>query len=158
MLKIWYRDGNLQVAENSDLYFKYLKEDSWFEDSLVQEMIKDVDKSIVVGSHLIESPVLGPIPPETLSGGVKTLILMLMDNEHIYSLSHCGDNCAKWAIKIGEKKDITAYLGYMMDFTGDFEIQIMNTGKIVHNQKEYLDELFKIEVEKDLRIPNVNYI
>lgn len=35
MLKIWYRDGNLQVAENSDLYFKYLKEDSWFEDSLV---------------------------------------------------------------------------------------------------------------------------
>lgn len=46
----------------------------------------------------------------------------------------------------------------MMDFTGDFEIQIMNTGKIVHNQKEYLDELFKIEVEKDLRISNVNYI
>ncbi|WP_405755292.1 DUF4869 domain-containing protein [Anaerovibrio slackiae] len=39
-------------------------------------MIFDVDKSKVIGANLIESPVLGPIPPERLSGGVKTLLLM----------------------------------------------------------------------------------
>jgi hypothetical protein len=37
-------------------------------------MILDVDKSVVVSSHLIDSPVLGPISPKELSGGVKTLI------------------------------------------------------------------------------------
>lgn len=158
MLKIWYRDGDLTVVNNSDMYFKYLVEDSWFENPLVQQMIEDVDKSKVIGPHLIESSVLGPIPPETLSSGVKTLILMLMDDSHIYTLSNCGDNCAKWAAKIGEQKDVLVYLGYMMEFDGEFEIQIMNTGKIVHNRKEYFDELFKIEELKDLRIPNVNYM
>ena len=29
--------------------------------------------------HLIESPVLGPISPKELSGGVKTVLLMLFD-------------------------------------------------------------------------------
>lgn len=39
-------------------------------------MIKDVDRSDVIGTHLIESPVLGPISTKDISGGVKTLILM----------------------------------------------------------------------------------
>lgn len=33
-------------------------------------MLKDVDKSVVIGPHMIESPVLGPITPGELSGGV----------------------------------------------------------------------------------------
>lgn len=39
-------------------------------------MIKDVDQSIVLDSGVIDSPVLGKIPPTGLSGGVKTLILV----------------------------------------------------------------------------------
>jgi len=37
-------------------------------------MIKDVDKSDVVGSRVIDSPVLGSISVRDISGGVKTLI------------------------------------------------------------------------------------
>ena len=33
-----------------------------------------IDKSEYVGGQLIKSEVLGPIPPERLSGGLKTLI------------------------------------------------------------------------------------
>ena len=36
-------------------------------------MMKDVDQSIVLDSGVIDSPVLGKIPPTGLSGGVKTL-------------------------------------------------------------------------------------
>ena len=43
------------------------------------EIIRDVDKSDVVSAHLIESPVLGTISPKELSGGVKTVLLMLFD-------------------------------------------------------------------------------
>ena len=48
-------------------------EDEWLTNPLSVKMIADVDKSTVIGNHLIESPVLGPISPKELSGGVKTL-------------------------------------------------------------------------------------
>ncbi len=48
-------------------YFDNQYEDEWITDKLSVEMIKDVDKSDVVGPHLIESPVLGPISPKELS-------------------------------------------------------------------------------------------
>lgn len=40
-------------------------------------MIKDVDKSEVISSHLIQSPVLGPISTKELSGSVDTFIWAL---------------------------------------------------------------------------------
>ena len=39
-------------------------------------MIKEVDKSDVINSSLIQSPVLGTISAKELSGSVKTLMLM----------------------------------------------------------------------------------
>ncbi|ETP71270.1 hypothetical protein UYO_2780 [Lachnospiraceae bacterium JC7] len=100
-------------------------------------MIKDIDKSDVIGPKSIDSPFLGSIPVERLSGGVKTLILMNNDSEHIFNASACGDNCAKWILKIAEKKDLIIRLGYLMDFGKDeFDIEIVNIGKTVHNSLE----------------------
>lgn len=48
-------------------------------------MIKDVDKSEVVSDECIISPVLGQIPPERLSGGVKTLLLILNEPDKIFN-------------------------------------------------------------------------
>ena len=63
-------------------------------------MIKDVDKSEVVGAHLIESPVLGPISVKEISGGVKTLILMAFDETgKIFNASACGDICVDSKMK-----------------------------------------------------------
>ena len=60
-------------------YFKYDYEESWIIDPMVKEMIQDVDSSTVIDSGIIDSPVLGKIPPTALSGGVKTLILVGMN-------------------------------------------------------------------------------
>ena len=77
-------------------YFDNQYEDDWIIHPLSVEMIKDVDKSEVKSPHLIESPVLGPISPKEISGGVKTLILMAFDDTgNIFNASSCGDNCAK---------------------------------------------------------------
>ena len=40
-------------------YFDNVYEDEWITDPLSIEMIRDIDKSDVIGVHLIESPVLG---------------------------------------------------------------------------------------------------
>ena len=120
-----------------DTFFNNTYEDEWITDELSKRMIRDVDRSEVIGPHLIESPVLGPISQKELSGGVKTLILINNDTEHIFNGSACGDNCAKWLIEIGKQKDVTVRLGYFMSFGDEpFEAKVVNTNKIVHSAAE----------------------
>lgn len=103
MLNIWF--GNLEKAiYDTSTYFKHTYKDSWITDGLSKKMILDVDKSEVLGCKFIQSPVLGQISPLQLSGGVKTLILIYKDAGNIFNASKCGDNCAKWLLKIAEKK------------------------------------------------------
>lgn len=122
------------------VYFDNTYEDEWITDELSREMIRDVDRSEVIGAHLIESPVLGPISPKELSGGVKTLILMALDDkEQIFNASACGDNCAKWILKISRMKNLTINLRHIMDFGEEsMEAKILNTGDIVHNMQEFI--------------------
>ena len=148
MLNIIYGEiEDEKYISDPDIYFNNTYEDAWLIDEFSREMISDIDKSTVVGPNLIDSPFLGPIPPKQLSGGVKTLILINNDNEHIFNASACGDNCAKWILKIAEKKDITVRLGYLMDFGEDsFDIKILNNGKIVHNLFELNTEVIKLSL------------
>ena len=141
MLKIYYGDiDSEKYIFNPDVFFNNSYEEEWITDPLSMQMIKDIDGSIVLGARLIDSPFLGAIPVERLSGGVKTLIMMNHDTDHIFNASACGDNCAPWILKIAKTKDLTIRLGYLMDFgKDDFVIEIMNLHQIVHTMKE-LDE------------------
>lgn len=122
------------------VYFDNTYEDEQITDELSREMIRDVDRSEVIGAHLIESPVLGPISPKELSGGVKTLILMALDDkEQIFNASACGDNCAKWILKISRMKNLTINLRHIMDFGEEpMEAKILNTGDMVYNMQEFI--------------------
>ncbi|KIR03264.1 hypothetical protein P261_02079 [Lachnospiraceae bacterium TWA4] len=132
--------GNMKEAiYHPPVYFDNQYEDEWITNDLSKKMIEDVDKSEVIGAHLIESPILGPISPKEISGGVKTLILMAFDDSQIFNASACGDNCAKWILKIAKEKELTINLRHSMDFGDEpFEAKILNTGEIVHNMLEFL--------------------
>lgn len=121
-------------------YFNNTYDDEWITDPLTVEMIKDVDKSEVIGPHLIESPVLGPISVKEISGGVKTLILMAFDDSgRVFNASACGNNCAKWILEIGKRKDLTINLRHIMNFGKEpFEIKILNNGEIVHDLDRFI--------------------
>lgn len=136
MLKIFF--GNMPEAVfNTSVYFKNAYEDEWITNPLAREMIFDIDKSTVLDSAVIDSPVMGKIPPVSLSGGVKTLILMKNERNKIFNASTCGDNCAKWILKLAESEDLTINLRHLMDFgEGTFDIYILNTNQIVHSMKE----------------------
>ena len=136
MLNIFYGDMK-EAVYNTASYFKYDYGDDWITDPFVKEMIQDVDQSIVLDSGVIDSPVLGKIPPTGLSGGVKTLILVKFDKDKIFNASTCGDNCAKWLLKIAEKEDRTINLHHLMRFgTEPFTIRVLNTNQIVHSMEE----------------------
>ena len=140
MLKIHFGDLENEVY-NPPVYFLNQYMDEWITSDFSKEMIWDVDQSRVISSRVIESPVLGPITPRELSGGVKTLILMEYDDSgFVFNASSCGDNCAKWIKEIGGKKDLIITLHHIMHFDGDFEAVILNTGKVVKSVKEYVLE------------------
>ena len=122
---------------NTSVYFKNAYEDTWITDPVAREMILDIDKSVVLDSAVIDSPVMGKIAPVSLSGGVKTLILMKNERSRVFNASTCGDNCARWILKLAETDELTINLRHLMDFgEKTFDIRIMNTGQIVHSMKE----------------------
>lgn len=107
-------------------------------------MILDVDKSKVVARNIIESLVLGTIPPQWLSGGVKTLILLnsCKRDDVIFNGSQCGDNCAKWILHIAKMKDITLTFHHLMNFgyNTEFDAYIINNGKYTKNMDEFMEQ------------------
>lgn len=71
MLSIYFGDGLDGVIMNPDVFFDNQYEPSWLMQELSKKMILDVDKSEVISEYCIMSPVLGQIPPQTLSGELK---------------------------------------------------------------------------------------
>lgn len=130
-----------EAIYNTNVYFKNTYQGKWLTSPLGQEMIQDVDHSEVISETLIKSPVLGEITPDQLSGGVKTLLLIANDRKNVFNASTCGDNCAKWILKIAETRKVEVNLRHLMDFgEGNFKIRVLNTGKIVHNMTELVLE------------------
>lgn len=140
MLNVYFGDMP-DAIYNTALYFRNVYQDAWITDSMSREIILDVDKSTVVSANLIESPVLGPISPVMLSGGVKTLLLIKHDKKQVFNASTCGDNCAKWILQLAEKRKLVINLHHVMDFgPDDFKIKVLNSGVIVHNMSELIRE------------------
>lgn len=138
MLSIHYGDRD-DVIYDTSTFFDYSYSPSWLQDPLSQRIIKSIDNGAVLGANAIDTKVLGVIPPEKLSTGTKTLLLMLFMPENLYNASTCGDNCAYWILRIASKHDITINLYHMMDFgKGRFTVRVTNTGQIVHTMDELI--------------------
>ena len=132
VLTIHYGDMD-NVIYNTSVYFDNVYSPQWFEDSFAQRVIKSIDKGTVVGPNAIDTKILGIIPPEKLSSGTKTLLLMYFMPQNVYNASNCGDNCAYWILRIAAQKDLTINLYHILDFgNGKFTVTVANTGDVVH--------------------------
>ena len=140
MLKIIY-GGNSEEIFNTSLYFDNTYLDDWITSDFAKNVLESIDKARVLSGQAVETEALGVIPATKISGGSKTLILMYNEPEKIFNASTCGNNCAKFILTIPKllKKDITISLHHLMDFgEGEFEIEILNSHKIVHNMAEFV--------------------
>lgn len=138
LLHVFYGDMP-EAIFNTAVFFKNSYDDAWIVDDFSRQMIKDVDKSEVMGTGVIDSPVLGKIAPERLSGGVKTLMLVKFMPDMVFNVSTCGNNCAKWLLKIAENEDRTVNLRNIMNFGEEsFDIHVLNTNQVVHSMRELL--------------------
>lgn len=148
MLKIYFGDMEEAIFDTSN-YFDVTYEDDWITSEFGKKVIKDIDKSDVIGENCIQSPVLGQIPPTSISGGTKTLLLIYNEPENVFNASTCGDNCAKWILEIAKEKDIVINLRHFMHFgfkAGEKlsqKIQILNSGNVFENYSDFIDEAIK---------------
>ena len=140
MLRVWFGDKANSIY-NTSVFFKNQYKDDWITDDFARQVIEDVDRSKVIDANIIKSPVLGNISPLQLSGGAKALILMKHYPGKIFNASNCGDNCAKWLLKLGEEQNFTVVFYHVMNFgKGSFDIRVLNNRKlIVHDMQEFLD-------------------
>lgn len=146
MLKVWLGDCKLSNYNPCpSIYFNNAYESEWMLQDITKEMVLDIDKTELIDANVAVSPVLGSMAVTKLSGGVKTLILINNEDEWIFNASSCGDNCAKWLLKIGEMKDVTIRLGHYMQFPEPFEMEILNSNRIIRSMKEFVEEAIKVE-------------
>ena len=124
-------------------YFNNVYLDYWITEDFSRKMIKSIDKAEVLGPQAVDTKAFGVLPVTRLSNGVKTLLLIEHLPKKIFNASTCGDNCAKWILKIADRheEDITINLGHIMNFDINgkgkpFQIRIANTGEIVHTMAE----------------------
>lgn len=137
MLHVYFGDLEGSIY-NTAVYFKNTYLGSWITDPLARKMIKDVDGSEVLGENLIRSRQLGLVPPTSLSGGVKTLLLIHNEPDKVFNASTCGDNCAKWILRMAKERDVTIALYHIMDFgRRPFDAVVDNTGQVVHSMSEF---------------------
>ena len=138
MLHIFF--GEMKDVAYGPSWFTYNYMPAWLKDPFVQKMIRGVDHSEYIDGLVIDSPVLGPIPPERLSGGVKTLIMIYERPDMVFDATSCGQNCAYWLLEIGKKKDVCVNLNYLMTFDefSPFEIHVENENRVVRTHEDYL--------------------
>ena len=140
MLKLYIgRLGN--ELYSSDDYFKNAVDTDCILTDFGRRVIKEVDKSEVFDRNVIISPVLGGIPPESLSGGTKALLTLYSEDDIVFRLSAMGDNCLPFLAEIAEKKDITLSTEEIRPLFNNSmlnEVYIMNDGSIVHDMNELI--------------------
>ena len=78
----------------------------------------------------------------------KLSVEMIKDVDHsgkVCNASACGDNCAKWILKIGKEKDLTINLRHIMDFgEDDFEIYGLHCSEKYHDTRRKYQQMYQI--------------
>lgn len=123
---------------NPDIYFNNIYEKSWFDNSSVKTIISIVDNSTIQGLNVLNDT-MGSLPVESLSGGCKACILMLMTDK-IINASACGDNCVPAIAEVLKYKDVTIRLGHLLKLNSLlFPISLPQKNKVAYDWNEFVE-------------------
>lgn len=137
MLNIYFGDMPESIY-NTEIYFKNRYQEEWICDDFAKRVIKCIDKSEVLDSHLIRSPVLGLIPPTQLSGGTKTLLLIKNCPQTVFNASNCCDKCARYILELSQNREITINLRHIMHFPKKVKARVLNEDAMADGMEQLL--------------------
>jgi hypothetical protein len=135
MLYVTFKEPD-KILHSVNAYFAHNREDEWFDDPFVKEIVKGVDNTEILGPELAMSPVLGSIPITQISAGAKALILLLKEDVVIGS-AFFGDNCTEFLAEIGKMRDCTVYVEHHLHFFKNFDAVCLDDDREIHNVNEW---------------------
>jgi hypothetical protein len=147
MLHIYFgelENSLMGISSTFDTTFK----EHWIDNPTSRRIIKAIDNSEVIKGNVIESPILGTMPPQWLSGTTKGVLMILfadfMDGKY-YCGEYFGDNALPFILEIARTKDVYMTLAHYFDFPKDMDDKIFidNTNEIVEGYQGYLKEYKK---------------
>lgn len=81
-----------KVYPNCKHFFSKSKQESWFQDDVIKRIINHVDGATVVEGLVLRDRDGNIIPPEYLSTGCKTAILIWEYPDLVFNVTYCGNN------------------------------------------------------------------
>lgn len=152
MLKLYYgmlEDKN--VVLNPDNYFMDNTDLHCIDTDFGHRVLKDCVDVVKVHNYVTLELGNGElISPKDIGSGVKNLFIMKEDDTAICNLLWCGENCEKYISEIAETKDLVVctWRPFFPDFDTMFKsgIEILNSGKVVHNGMDYLKEILEYPI------------
>lgn len=148
----------IQYIYDIDVMFDYHFKDSWMENEFAHRVVEEIDESKVIAPKIIESPVLGTIIHEWISGGAKQLIMMNSEPNVVYAGNNLGDNCWPLLLELSLNKDIAIDLTYFpeFDWTDNIPVHIINTNCIVNNFRDFLNAHLEI-ADKEFEFSEIEW-
>lgn len=149
-----------QYIHDIDGYFDGYFKEEWVRNEWADRVLKEIDKSIFVAPKIVESPVLGTISHEWISGGSKQLIMMNMEQDVVYDGDNLGDNCWPLLLELGKVRDIMMSLSYypVFEWMQGGVVKLINNGMVVDSYRSFnLCRLHTLDRNKEFEFSEVSW-
>lgn len=137
MLYIDFGGAVYDCLGHPDYSFDLYMQDSWFDDPVVKQIVKDIDDADVISAYAIKHPVFKAINYSMLSSTCRSIILMYKLPDEVVNATYCGEKGSDWVLRLSEKRDVKIVLNYAMLFNRDFNAIIANGNEHIVSRKEY---------------------
>ena len=97
-----------KVYIDSRGFFSRYKQEDWFTDKFVQEIIYKIDGATVLNGFVLKGYDGSVIPPEYLSTGSKTMICIYEFPDLIFNITQIGNNVVPFLVDLSKQRDVTA--------------------------------------------------
>lgn len=164
MLNIFFGSVNsltapLEYVAHIDPWFDTWFNPDWMKDGWAKRVLKEIDDSELINPRSIYNRTLGDLGIKDISGGSKQLIMAKALPGVVYNGNNFGDNCWPLLLELSKTVAIQMDLFYHPKFNwvDGVEVRIINTGKIVHNFKEFRDAHFDADEYAYYEFGDINW-
>lgn len=153
MLNVWFgHDCPFEVHKfNTDLIGRNLRIDD-FQDPFLKAMAEDIDKLKISSKGEMYHEIFGNINPSMLSNGLCSVIAAYKF-DYAVDITHMGDNCVPWLIKVSKVKDVTCNCNRVPVLSGEFKFYDIKKDRYGHTAVEFVSwSMATIMEEQEVRV------
>lgn len=152
------RSFELPLTLGTEYEFDTRFQDNWLLNDYVENIIKNLDNSEVIGNRAIQSPVLGVISPDWLSATCKNIIMMYYNEPMIFASSLIGNSAAPFIEQISEQHNIHVYMNHLFRFVNNQKAILVDCNNLHVSDYETIADYWVKEYDYSERIWDAGWL